>query len=761
MTLHSTARRAIVALCALFLLPAEATAGGLEAELGRSESRVRSAPFPLATGRTVWDYGLEERLERLGYARVRGRRPREPGEYFWGNEVFWLYRRAHRLRGDDHRAELFGLELGAGGRIVGYRTAKEADLDTAEGTGPPQRVEVPWLEGELLSESLAGDRASRRAIALGDLPEHVWRAVLAAEDARFFEHAGVDARSLARALLANAKAGKVTQGGSTITQQLIKNRDLTPQRSLGRKASEAVRALALEAEYDKREILEAYLNQVYLGHLDGLAIHGFGAGARAYFSKPAEKLDLAQAAQLAAMIQGPNRLSPQRHPERVRKRRDWVLSRLEELGWAEPSAVAKARRRSVTPRVTRPDAPIAPHFLSWVAAVAEEEAPRHLSKGRGVVAETELDPLLQTHAEQAVRAWLKELRRKNRSLARVPLSAALVALDAETGGVLAYVGGDPAGERRGFDRARSARRQPGSAVKPLLLLEAFESCGGREPLHAASRIADQPLRLELPSGPWEPVNSDDRFRGVVDVRQALRESLNVPFVRVAQWCGLEATAARARRAGLEVPADPPPSFALGAVETSPLELARAYTVFATPGRTVAPRPIRRLERPGGRRLHGFKPRTRRVSSSESAYLIRDLMLDAAREGTARAAAVEGFEVAAKTGTTSERRDAWLAGHAGSVVTAVWVGRDDAKPLGLTGTRAAAPLWQRFMERAVKARPPRPVPRPDGIESLWVDAETGLLVRQTNKHARRELFRRGAKPRRDRFWRSDAPAPVIR
>ena len=734
-------------LTVAFLLPAAAQAGELEDELGRSEVRVWSAPFHLVPGRTVWDLALEQRLERLGYRRVRGRRPTAPGEYFWGNEVFWIYRRAHRSGGKEQSAAMIGLELGTGGKITGYRMAEGATT-------------AAWLEPELLAESLDGDRAPRRPVALDDLPEHVWRAVLAAEDARFFEHGGVDAKSLARALLANVKAGRVTQGGSTITQQLIKNRDLTPRRSLSRKASEAVRALALEAEYDKREILEAYLNQVYLGHIGGLAIHGFGAAARTYFSKPAERLDVAQAALLAAMIQGPNRLSPERHPERVLKRRDWVLSRLEELGWADAKAIAGAKKRGVGLKLDPPEPPAGRHFLSWVTALARDQAPRRLSKGHGVVVETTLDPYLQSVAEAAVKTRLAELRRRHRSLQGAPLSAALVALDPDSGAVLAYVGGDPAQRPAGFDRARSAKRQPGSAVKPLLLLEAFEACGRRQPIYPASRVADAPLRLDLPSGVWEPVNSDDTFRGIVSVRDALRQSLNVPFVRVARWCGLPDTGARVRRAGLDVPDEPPPAFALGAIETSPLALARAYTTFAAAGRSVAPRPIRRLERPGGRKLRRFKTQSRRVASAEAAYLIHDLLLEAARDGTARAAAVEGLAVAAKTGTTSERRDAWLAGYAGGVVAVVWVGRDDAKPLGLTGTGAAAPLWQAFMERAARARPPRAVARPEGILSHWVDADTGLLVRQSNPRAKAEIFRRGAMPRRDRFWRVDEEVPVV-
>lgn len=730
-----------------------ASSSGLEKELGRSEVRIRTAAIPLAAGRTVWELALEERLDALDYRRVR-QRPAAPGEYFWGHEAFWIFRHAHRLDSDDHPARLVGLVLRrADGKIL-------AGL-SEDGTHYPLSEEnTPWLEPETLAESLNGDRAVRVRIALDELPEQVWRPVLAAEDARFFAHDGVDSRSLARALLANVRAGKVAQGGSTITQQLIKNRDLTPKRTLGRKVSEALRSLMLEAEHDKREILEAYLNLVYLGHVDGLAIHGLGTAAETYFSKPAAKLDLAEAALLAAMIQGPNRLSPTRHAERVRERRDWVLSRLEELGWVDAREIAAARRRPIELHLSQLRRPIATHFLSWLAELTKDEAPRRLAKGRGLVVESELDPHLQRLAERVIVKGLGRLRQKHRRLAKAPLSAALISLDVRTGGVVAYVGGHPGEPRGGFDRARSARRQPGSTIKPLLLLEAFERCGGRDPLYPATRVADEPLRLELPTGPWEPTNNDGSFAGIVDLRQALKSSLNVPFVRVARWCDFASVADRLRRGGLGLPKDPPPAFSLGAVETTPLELARAYTVLAAGGQRIEPRPIRRLERPKGLRLERFNVQKKRVVAPETAYLIADMMRDAVRDGTARAVQIEGQIIAAKTGTSSDRRDAWLAGQGGSLVTVLWLGRDDDGSLGLSAAQAAAPLWKEFMQQAILARPQHKLERPPGIVTFSVDPRSGLRVRQGNRRGRAELFRRGAVPPRHRFW-LDRRVPIVR
>jgi membrane peptidoglycan carboxypeptidase len=716
-------------------------AGSLESELGRADVRIRSAPYRLAAGMTVQQAALPERLEQLGYSRVRSK-PEEEGQYFWGHEAFWIYRHSHRLGGREYPARLISLQLRKrDGMILG--------------------AEELWLEPLTLSESLEGDRAVRTLIDIDELPEHVWRPALAAEDARFFDHAGIDGRSMARALLANAKAGEVEQGGSTITQQLVKNRDLTPKRTMGRKASEALRALALEVEYDKREILEAYLNQVYLGHVEGLAIHGLGTAARAYFSKEAERLTLAESATLAAMIQGPNRLSPIRHPERATERRNWVLERMEELGWAGADAVAAARAAGVALRVSSPEAPGAASFLNWVASKVAASHPARLERGRGLVVETSLDPYLQLLAERAVENHLRALRRSHPKLRGAGLSAALVALDAGSGMVLAYVGGDPADHEDQFDRARKARRQPGSAIKPLLLLEAFQDCGDKQALHPATRVADEPLRIELPSGTWEPRNYGGRFSGTVDLRTALRKSLNVPFVRIARWCGLEESAERMRRAGLDIPEDPPISFTLGAVETSPLELAGAYTVFATPGRALEPSGVRRVERPSGKRMSIFKPQGRTVVNASTAYLIHDLMRDAVANGTGQRAAIEGFEVAGKTGSSSSLRDTWFAGDAGGIVTAVWVGLDNDGSLGLTAGAVAAPMWKRFMEPAAAGRSARPVERPSDVIVRRIDPRTGLLLSGRSSRGREEIFRRSVQPRKDRLLRRDRPEGIIR
>lgn len=741
-----------IAVLATALIPQSALAAGLDDDLGRNEVRVYSGQFHIDAGRTVLELDLPGRLQRLGYTRRRGTRPQSPGEYFFGNEKFWIYRPEIRLGGKRHPARLIGLSLRSTDGLI---LAGMNDLEQ------PLHHKHIWLESELLAESFDPSRALSIPFALDELPEHVWQAVLAAEDARFFEHSGVDAKSLARAMLRNAKAGKVVQGGSTITQQLVKMRDLSPKRSLGRKASEAVRALALEAEYDKAEILEAYLDAVYYGHIEGVQIYGLGTAAQAYFSKPASNLTLEQAALLAAMIQGPNRLSPVRNPENVLERYRWVLTRLVAVDWLEPARMHAAHRRGLpTLRLSVPPLPQAPHLLRWLEAEVETRAPKRAEEDRGAIVYSTLDPLLQEAAEMAVGDGSKRLRRAHPRLRNQPLGLALVALDGRNGDVLAYVGGDPAQRSDGFDRARRAQRQPGSTVKPLVLLEAFQQCDSHDPLYPARQVSDRPVTLDLPSGAWSPENPDRQFRASVSVRQATVRSLNVPFVRMARRCGFDNTAQRFRASGLDLPTELPPAFVLGAVETTPLNLASAYTVYSSLGRAWRPRHYDRILLPGGRSLDKRSPRGRRVVKAPTAYLIRDLMEDSVRRGTAAVAALAGYPAFGKTGTSSDARDAWFAGGAGSVVAVVWVGLDDDHRLGLSGAQAAAPIWKSFMERAVPRRAPWPQRRPATVIERWIETDTGLLVSRRRQGAELDLFRQGALPPRRKLLKKDKPNPVI-
>ncbi len=729
----------------LLLVAARVDAGELERDVGRSETRVWSAPYRLALGSELVAAGIPERLERLGYERVRGRRPDRPGQYFWGHERFWIFRRGFQYGGDDYAPRLFG--LGVSGSPVRLRSFLDEAGDPLSGVEAPE-----WgvLEPQLLAESLRPDRAARHPVSLDSLPEHVWRAVLAIEDRRFFDHVGVDGRSVARALLANLKRGRISEGGSTITQQLIKMRELTAKRTVGRKVSEAVRAVSLEAEHDKEEILEAYLNHVFMGHLGAVNIYGMEAGARAWFGKSARELDLGEAATLAAMVQGPNAMHPDRPTDRLVNRQRQVLAAMEEEGWASAAAVARERRRGL-PRaqVRRPEAAGPRYLLDWLAERGEQRAPSRADAGRGLVFETTVDPWLQEKAEAAVTRGLKSVRQAN---------ASVVVMEAETGRVLAWVGGRPGSGGDSYDRARKSKRQPGSTVKPLVLLEAFERCGRQKPVYPARRVSDRAVTIELEPKPWSPRNPDGRHRGFVTLREATERSLNVPFVRLARWCSFDAVADRFERAGLQLPRPVPPAFVLGAVEVTPVDLARAYGALAGGGVRREPHAIRGLVLPGGRRVGGEVRDSERVARATTAWMVTEVLREPAR----RLLGGDGMSgrAFAKTGTSSNGRDAWVVGGVGNIVIVAWIGADDGRGSGIGGASTAGPIWAEVARRVDATRDLVAPARPPRVVVRSIEPESGLLVGNDRRGSRQEYFRRGYLPPRKRWFRNNRPPTPI-
>lgn len=725
-----------------------AAAKDLDDVVGRTELVVRSAPYAFVVGRSVQEQALAERLARLGYRRVEGE-PTEEGTFAVDGRSWQIHRRGHRIASRDLGSMRIVLEVDDKGVVRGLRTPGATPLrEGARGV---------WLEPEVLATSWQADRAREVPVALDDLPDHAWQPLLALEDHRFFEHAGVSGRALARATLANARAGGVSEGGSTLTQQLIKNRDLKPRRSVDRKASEAVRALALEASWTKREILEQYLNSVYYGHVDGVGIYGIGQASRTWFGKDASELALHEAALLAAMVQAPNGMNPVRHPERARERRDKAISRMVELEWLDAATGASARGRPLGVDVHAPSRASTRHLLDRVRQVAEEDAAHRLERKLGFEVDTTVDPWLQQRTLEHTGAWLDTLRRDHRRLRGAPLHAVVVVMDAGTGDVLAYVGGDPGAADDGFDRARRAARQPGSTVKPFILLEAYDSCGSERPIRPSSLLSDKAITLDG----WTPRNADGRFGRPLPAHDALVQSRNTPFVRLADHCGTGAVADRMRQAGLDLPDTPSPAFLLGAVETTPLSLLEAHSLFANGGVTSRPRVVSRLGRPNGTRTGGEGEHHRRVASAGPTWLVDQALHDVVDKGTGRRARVRGAEVGGKTGTSSDSRDAWFVGHADGVVTVVWVGLDEGN-LGLHGGRGAAPLWALVMADATGVVPGGEPPRPDGVVACRVDPSTGLAPGfGGDKDAVDAWCLRRARPPRNQPWRKDSADGVLR
>lgn len=700
----------------LWLTLAMSWALDLDQRPGNNETRIYSAPFVPVVGETLTGQHLEERLAQLDYQLVD--KDPQPGQYVKLGGILWIHRREHRLGGRRIPARRFGLLLARDTVLGGVN---------AHGKQAPLGRMGRWLEPTLLGESFEQDRAVRTRVVLEALPDHVWQPLLALEDSRFFDHVGVDAKALLRAAVRNAKAGRPVEGGSTLTQQLIKNRDLSPRRTLTRKASEAVRALALEAAWSKEQILQSYLNTVYYGHVDGIGIYGIGAAARVYFDKDAEALTLPEAATLAAVVQGPNALSPLRHPDAATERRDRALTRMVELGWLSEEAGAAAIATPLTPHGTAPERPGARHLRAHLRSQAEDEAPGRVQAQRGIVAWTTVDPWLQTHTEDVVTAHLARLRREYPLLAKLDLTAAVVALDAETGEVLAHVGGDPADSADALDRVTRAWRQPGSLVKPFVIAEALQRCGSEYPLHAATWVSDDPLTVDVDGVPWTPRNYDRKTRGAAMVRDVLVDSLNVPVVRIADHCGWQAVAQRVERAGLPLEHPIAPAFVLGAVEETPWDLAGAYASFEANGKRVVPHAYSALRVPGGRSLDREHTRRRRAMSNRTAHLVRQLLVDVVEDGTGKAARIDGWEVAGKSGTSSNLRDAWFVAMGNGVVVVAWVGLDGAGRVGLTGGAGAAPLVREVLAEAVRQRPEQEHDVPALTRVLKVDPKTGYVV----------------------------------
>jgi penicillin-binding protein 1B len=581
--------------------------------------------------------------------------------------------------------------------------------------------------------SLDGAPLEQRApVGLGELPDQLIQAVLAVEDQRFYQHHGLDVRRIGGALVANVKALGITQGGSTITQQLAKNLFLSAGRTPLRKLREAAIAVVLELRYDKPAILEAYLNEIYLGQDGGRAIHGVGAAARYYFGKEVRRLSLAESALLAGMIHAPNRHAPTRHPKAARERRDLVLQLMAGQQRISRASAERARRAGVSTRAWPAVTVDARHFRDFVSATAGSRLP-----ARGMAVYTTLDASLQRAAERAVRSGLDRLRAPD-------VEAALVALDPRSGEVLAMIGGRDYGASQ-FDRATAAKRQPGSAFKPVVALAALERREGENPAFTlASVVDDEPLSVATPAGPWEPTNYDRRFRGRVTLREAMEQSLNVPFARIGLAVGPERIVATARRLGITSPLTAVPSLALGSSEVTPLELVRAYGVLAAGGELAPTRILLGRGRYGERVERGPAAEATRVIDPAVTYLVTSTLEGVIARGTGRALNAAGrFEaIAGKTGTSNEWRDAWFVAYTPSLVVGVWVGFDDGRSLRMTGASAALPIVARFLQEAASDESWESFPVPEGISERYVAIADGGWLGECGS---REYFLEGTEP----------------
>jgi len=696
----------------------------------RRATFVYAAPQPLVTGVHVRRVDLAGTLARLKYVDSRAVAP-APGQFRRVGSAWEIH-----LRGT--------------GETPTQRVRVETrDERIVRVTRDGHDIGAAALEPEVLTSADDRPGEDHRPVRLGEVPLVLINAVLAAEDHRFFEHGGVDARGLLRAAWTNLRAGRVMQGGSTITQQLVKNRLVGSRRTLFRKANEAWLATLVEWRYSKPQILEAYLNEIYLGQRNGRAVRGIGAAARAYFHKEIHQVTPAEAALLAGMVRGPNSYSPAVYPERARARRDVVLARMKDLGSLSAADWQAARAEPVRVPPAAATAQPAPYFTDYARAELEQ---RFAERGDPAAVYSTLDLVLQRFAEAAVIRGLDRLETRLPRLRRDEpgrrLQAALVALDSATGEVRALVGGRDYAQSQ-YNRAALARRQPGSAFKPFVYLTALRRHGRDDPaLTPASLVDDVPVVLQVGNETWSPRNYNDHYEGRVTVRRALEQSLNAATVRVAELVGLPAVIETARDLGFDSALAPVPAMTLGAFEATPLELARAYLPLANGGQrplgAIAVRAVR--DRDGDVAPNDAAEPTPVITPAE-AYLVTSLLEGVIQTGTGAAArgVAAADAVAGKTGTTNDGRDAWFVGYTSRLVVAVWVGFDGADAHGLSGAEAALPIWMDFMRETVATYPQPAFPVPPGIAFATIDATNGRLANDACPVTARETFLTGTEP----------------
>ncbi|MGH9329849.1 MAG: transglycosylase domain-containing protein, partial [Vicinamibacterales bacterium] len=644
-------------------------------------------------------------------------------------------------------------------RIVFRRTGKVGTelnaLDRIESVSKPGRVDRLTLEPPLLTGLVNAGREKRRMVPLAQIPKPLVNAVLAIEDRRFYEHPGVDPIRMVGALLSNVFGDRLYSGASTVTQQLARNFFLTDQmaieqatgqRSLRRKLKEQFMSIVLEGRASKDEILELYLNDVYLGQRGSFAIHGVAEASRLFFGKDVSNVTLAEGAMIAGVIQTA-RHSPFRDAARAKERRNIVLKAMVEAGYVSDEAAARAAREPVTIALRALDAE-APYFVDYIGQEMQAWRPDLTRGDKPVDVYTTLDLHLQRVAEDAMRAGLPQVDAILARRRRPPAQAALIAADPRTGEILALVGGRSYNQSQ-FNRAVTARRQPGSVFKPFVYLSAFERAAelSRTDLTPATLVWDEPTEFMFEDQPpYAPGNYEGEYDGEITLRRALALSRNVVAVKVAETTGYDHVASLWKKIGAGTPPRPFPSIALGVFEATPLEIATAFTLFANGG---VMRPLRAIEKvaDGGKEIAPRQGRTKQIAREDTTFLVTSMMRSVLNEGTGAGARAAGFalDAAGKSGTTNDLRDAWFVGFTPELLTVVWVGLDDNRPVGLSGTQAALPIWTAFMTRALAGRPNRPFEPPAGITLVDIDRDTGRLAQPACPRVYREAFLAGTAP----------------
>lgn len=687
-------------------------------------ARVYARPLEIYAGLSLGREELVAHLRTLGYRKVADLQG--PGSYRELGRSLELVTRAFPFWD--------GLEPSRTVR-VSFQGRRVGDLAAAGAPG------VIRLDPALIAGIYPAHYEDRVLVRREEIPQQLVAALISVEDRKFYQHHGMDPKAILRAFLANLRAGHTVQGGSTLTQQLVKNFFLTNERTLQRKLKELVMALLVEWRYDKDEILEAYANEVYLGQDGQRAIHGFGLASHFYFGRPLNELAVDQVALLVGLVRGPSYYDPRRHPERARARRNLVLAMMAEVGVLEAEAAYAAAERplGLTPQdrrgITR-----YPAFLDLVRRQLRRDYRDEDLTSEGLHVFTTVDLQVQSSVEQAVAGGLPILERRH-GLPAGSLQGAAIFTDPGTGEVLGLVGGsEPRAE--GFNRALDARRPIGSLVKPFVYMSALAQ---PQRYNLMSILQDEPLTVPNPNGAaWTPRNYDQQFHGPVPLRTALANSYNAATVRLGLELGLEQVVDSLHRYGVERDVPAYPSLLLGALELAPIEVAELYQVLANGGFRAPLRAIREVMAADGEPLQRYPLQVESVASPASVYLTTAALQAAVASGTGRSLSQKlapELQLAGKTGTTDGGRDSWFAGYSGNMLGVVWLGRDDNEATEMSGAQGALRIFGDAM-RGLPVTALQPLPATD-IEWRWVDPGTGVLADAACPGAERLPFVSGA------------------
>lgn len=701
-------------------------------------SRVYSDSLTLLPGDSLEEMGLVSRLERLNYRKIDTGEP-DPGEYRLEEGELLVSLRDFSYPWEHAEGYMLSVEFRKGVITRLLDKARDRTLPAAE------------FEPELIARFFGGQQEDRDLVRYDEVSPYLKMAVVTVEDKRFYTHFGFDPIGFSRAMLTNLIRLRADQGGSTLTQQLVKNFYLSSERTITRKAKEAVMAFVLEMIYAKDAIFEAYLNEVYFAQEGSVSICGVGQASRYYFGKDVRGLGLADSALLAALIRSPAGYNPIKRMKRAKNRRDFIIQKMLDANLITKDQSVSAQAEEIKVLHRKPARTVAPYYIDFLRAKLEQRYGPDILISEGLRIFTTLDVTMQRNAEKAVSEGLAEIKEKYKKAtdSKHPLQVAMVVIQPQTGFIRAMVGGRDYYKSQ-YNRAVQARRQVGSVFKPFVYAAGFLRAY-QDPnfdFSPATMVLDEALQTPLDGKKWKPRNYGGKYHGLILLRRALEKSLNVATAKLAMKVGISRIENLAHAIGVTSKLPPYPSLSLGSGELSPLEVAGAYGTLANLGTWAQSLAIRDVVDRKGRVLEKKPVEIRRVLPPPVAFLTTSLLEGVVNRGTGVRVRSMGFRhpCAGKTGTTNDFKDAWFVGYTPKLLAAVWVGFDDhARSLGLPGSKAALPIWTKFMLAQVAKGAPTPFSPPEGIVRKKIDPTTGKLFVYECPDSIDEYFLEGREP----------------